>query len=393
MNNFISVIIFVYTVVSFGLTGVVGVSRLSLVASVIMVVLLLIRRERLLVPPWILLFVTLYLFLIAPALTLPVPAWEMIAGTSTVFIGTLCIGLALINNMVAPSLIAYAMLVAVIINIVAMLIGVDTSVVVSEGAELSRFSGLLGNSNTISVNFLLAALTIWIDAPRFNLSVKILSLLTAFYGIYVSGSRKGVILGGALLLLVGMRLSEQISLWRKIAVTCTLLLLSVIFYQYFDDVLTILNDNVLAISRFTEIFSGGEASFSERKWLVETGYLIWQESPILGSGLGQFATISGFGAYSHNNYIELLVSGGVIALFLFYSFYALIIYYAYKYHRNEYLYAILIVITLLVIDTAAVTFVGRSAMLFVVFVLVHFSKKTRKYGTNQPSLPTGKNPI
>lgn len=365
----------IYIFVSCGLSGLPDVSRLSFISAAAMAALLLLRKQSLNVPPWLLLIVALYLYLIIPCLALPAIAWETITGTTTAFIGTVCISLVLANNLIDSKYVAYTMLGAALTNVIAVCLGIDTTPLEYGGFNESRVSGLLGNANVLAISLSLSSIVIWL-IPGIPRSVRLLSLFTAVYGITVTGSRKGVILCVALLLIVVKRLSNDLSRNKQIAILGSLPIVLAVFYQYIDDVLYMLSDNVLAINRFTQIFSGKDSSYSEREWLIDTGYQIWLKAPLFGEGLGQFEFISGFGAYSHNNYIELLVSGGIIALFLYYTLYVLIIFYAYKFQRNELFYAALVVTTLLVVDTAMVSFVGRSTMLFIAFALVHFSRKT-----------------
>ena len=72
-----------------------------------------------------------------------------------------------------------------------------------------------------------------------------------------------------------------------------------------------------------------EASLKDRQNLVETGMWYIRKKPWTGYGYDCFKLISGRGAngkvdigdvgfYSHNNYIELLFSGGIVALVLYY---------------------------------------------------------------------------
>lgn len=42
------------------------------------------------------------------------------------------------------------------------------------------------------------------------------------------------------------------------------------------------------------------------------------EKPVLGWGIGAFAVYSGFGYYCHNNYMEILVSGGIVLFLIYY---------------------------------------------------------------------------
>jgi O-antigen ligase len=310
-----------------------------------------------------------------PGLALHGEVLETIAQPMTAMLGTVCVGLILINKLVDLDYIAYAMLGASIANVIAIQFGIETSQLHYGVTKLTRYSGMLGNSNVLAINFSLTAIVIWLFSKKIVLPVKILSIATAFYGIYVSGSRQGVILGVVILLIVFKQMTSNFSRLKQVAFLITLSIILIFFYHYFGDVLYLLNRNVLAFNRLTQMFDGQESSFSERKYLISLGYKIWRQSPLVGEGLGQFAATSGFGKYSHNNYIEILVSGGVIALLLYYSIYTQIIYYAFKSQRNEITYSLLIVITMLLLDTAAVNFVSRSFMLFTAVALAHYSPK------------------
>jgi O-antigen ligase len=56
----------------------------------------------------------------------------------------------------------------------------------------------------------------------------------------------------------------------------------------------------------------------ERTQMVELGIELFKERPIHGYGIGNYAALCFRDTYSHHNYVELLVSGGVVALVLYY---------------------------------------------------------------------------
>lgn len=71
--------------------------------------------------------------------------------------------------------------------------------------------------------------------------------------------------------------------------------------------------------RIQNLISGEkDASDIERQRMVEFGLRLFREKPIHGYGIGNYASMYHISTYSHNNYIELMVSGGVIALVLYY---------------------------------------------------------------------------
>ena len=105
---------------------------------------------------------------------------------------------------------------------------------------------------------------------------------------------------------------------------------------------------------------GASSSYSTaiRIYMNEVAIRAISKSPVFGSGWGFFSVYSGLGTYSHNNYLELLVTYGFFGFILYYfmSFFVL-----YKLVRilNEDDYAKLffvLLITILVIDFAVVSF-------------------------------------
>ena len=103
--------------------------------------------------------------------------------------------------------------------------------------------------------------------------------------------------------------------WRRIywtvlvAAALMLLLPYVLQLPYFGEI----------GERFANLLSGKQdGSDVERVRMMEYGWELFKEKPIQGYGLANFKRLYYYITYSHNNYIELLVSGGVVALVLYY---------------------------------------------------------------------------
>ena len=63
---------------------------------------------------------------------------------------------------------------------------------------------------------------------------------------------------------------------------------------------------------------GVDNSATTRERMIAIGMDMFQRAPIFGSGHNTFKFYSGYNTYSHNNYVELLVSVGVVGLLLYY---------------------------------------------------------------------------
>ncbi len=71
-----------------------------------------------------------------------------------------------------------------------------------------------------------------------------------------------------------------------------------------------------------------DGSFNHRQTMIELGWKWFCDKPLLGYGLSNFRILHkgtfGFETYSHNNFIEILVSGGVVGFAIYYSIYVYI---------------------------------------------------------------------
>lgn len=85
---------------------------------------------------------------------------------------------------------------------------------------------------------------------------------------------------------------------------------------------------ILRIENAFSVIGGGESTLKEnsaqtRMEYIELGWAYFLESPLIGHGLGcagyALKSVYGYITYLHNNYIEILASGGIIGFLLFYA--------------------------------------------------------------------------
>lgn len=104
--------------------------------------------------------------------------------------------------------------------------------------------------------------------------------------------------------------------------------------------------------------------------MIEYAKKMFLIHPIFGWGIGAFAIKSGFGYYSHNNYMEILVSGGIVA---FITYYSIFIYYIVNIIKIKTFYmkdlSIIILISIFISDLSTVNFYSRLMFLFPKIVL------------------------
>lgn len=361
----------VYIVVAFGLSGISGVSRLSLYSAVLLFLFISIKSKNIKIPLWLFVILFFYVYIALPAFSLEKIPFERIGTLLVVLVGTISIGIALQNNILSYNVVAYGAMIAAIINIVAVYFGIDTA----PKADVGRYSGFMANPNALSIRMAFAAFLIWIYPERFNWATKLFGLFIAGYGMYISGSRKGLLLAAALFILVFIDHVIKISKTKFILYFTFTITLGIALSGFITEVAIKFSTNIIAIDRVLKAFAGKDTSYIDRLSLIDVGLKLWKDSPLFGHGFDQFAMLSGFGAYAHNNYVELAVSGGVIAITLFYSLHLIIIRNAIKLPFAFGMRLIICLAAILLMDTALVSFYDKAVMCMLGVLLAISSKK------------------
>jgi O-antigen ligase len=194
-----------------------------------------------------------------------------------------------------------------------------------------RIRGIFGNPNVLAMTGALGLLAfvayLSTSMARWEKGLAVLLVIVLHVAIFASGSRKGLF-GLVFVWAVGLGLRRT----RKLtALVIGLVLLTAV--AGFAAIPKPLQDAALRnVYRLGMIFLQSTSSatvdfsYAERTRFIEKGIALMAESPVFGSGLDTFRTLSGEGAYAHNNYIELGVAVGLVGILLFYLFPLTLIY-------------------------------------------------------------------
>ena len=149
-----------------------------------------------------------------------------------------------------------------------------------------------------------------------------LGLLFVVIGLY-TGSRKVVLMLIGVIALFMFLYSKH-----KIAATLVVVISTVVMYFAIMKIEPLYNVLGVRIENMLQgIFGGGttEGSFNTRAEMIKLGWEAFLDRPIFGYGLNNFRTLyeqaTGLSTYSHNNFIEILVSGGLVGALLYYFIY------------------------------------------------------------------------
>lgn len=181
---------------------------------------------------------------------------------------------------------------------------------------------------------------------------------------------------------------------RKALLVICVGLITLIFIKYdFKRIFKLILGIVLAISFFVVIsqiplfnnvfyrieglfavFSGigkPEASAQVRQTLIELGWRWYTVKPLVGYGLNNSGNLilleKGVDTYFHNNFIEVLINGGAIGFFLFYSIYVQILsktVQAINNKQNKITIILILIFIRLILDYASVSYYEKTTWIF-----------------------------
>lgn len=151
--------------------------------------------------------------------------------------------------------------------------------------------------------------------------------------ILLTQSRKNLVFAGVSLFFIPLFYSGKGINMRKIKIVICTIIIGIItlfclikipfLYQHIGERLLAAINSFIYIGFDESNF--GESSIRTRAGLVSLAIDAIHKRPIWGWGLNNFsAVINNGGYYAHNNYLEILVSGGVVGLIIYYSKYLFI---------------------------------------------------------------------
>lgn len=232
-----------------------------------------------------------------------------------------------------------------------------------------------GNSylNVNILAFISAICFLLILTEEIELYYKFPLLLFILVFILVSGTRKAI-----LALVVGLSLyillNNPTKIVRNIIITICLIGLSYYLLLYVPLFYNLIG---YRLDSLRELIQGGEGGASETSRLdyINLGLEYIKLRPLQGYGVNTFRTIKGsYGNYSHNNYIELLFSTGLIGTVLYYLIHFKVLVTSIIKRiklKNKYCtISIAIIIVLLIGDYAMVSYYERS--LIIILVLAYY---------------------
>lgn len=199
--------------------------------------------------------------------------------------------------------------------------------------------------------------------------------------VFLLGSRKSIISSVLGIFFLSLKVSGKKKM--KIILFCFLLILLIPFFiptDYLDFVL----DRLMQLSNVNQNILLDESDLV-RKQLFSNGVTYFIQSPLIGHGFYNFSKLFhldyGETIYSHNNFIETLVGGGIIGFILYYYLYYKIIFnLRIRGHVfDEYYLLLSFIIIMLFNQTGIVLLLDRYTWVFIALIFC-YSKTNKKGG-------------
>lgn len=190
--------------------------------------------------------------------------------------------------------------------------------------------GPLWNANDVGMKLCAGfALALYFGFERKEIALRLcfwaIGLLFAVISFY-TGSRKAVLMLIGIVALFMFCYSKH----KIVAIMITLVSAIVIYLAVMniESLYNVLGKRLESLIANLFEDDASEGSFDTRAEMIKLGWNAFLERPIFGYGMSNFSVLweqaAGWATYSHNNFIEILVNGGLVGFILYYFIYGYI---------------------------------------------------------------------
>ena len=251
--------------------------------------------------------------------------------------------------------------------------------------DSSRLDSTFANVNTVGM---LAALSVVITIYLLlNKKIEWYCLIPTALCIYViaaTSSRKALVALILGVILVFLFYKDSNDMGKKISRLAITTIVVFLIYLILSRV-SIFNGIMERMDGLINMFFGSgyiDRSARGRNTMIELGIEQFYKTPILGIGMGGGHQINYKEAYLHNNFIEVLVGGGLVGFCLYYSMYVylLVSYMKYWKWRDDYSrVCVILLVLLLMLDYGCVSYAEKHTFFFQALLFMNVSHMKRRY--------------
>lgn len=200
--------------------------------------------------------------------------------------------------------------------------GEGSTTIINGWSSQGRYSGMNDNPNTLAIYMIFSIFISFISFDYFNFrkSLRILfslNVLCAIAVIFFTQSKKGLIFG-FLFILLYLLLNFSI---RKFSYIFLISILALIVLAQIPVIEEAFQKSLYRFEVMLSVLEGrnvvGGGSTDSRLDFIKLGWEGFKEKPLFGHGINSFQHY--YGHVSHNNFIELLFSFGIIGPLIYYQ--------------------------------------------------------------------------
>ena len=188
-------------------------------------------------------------------------------------------------------------------------------------------------------------------------------VLVCVPAVMFTGSRKAIIIILISVVILLLVYNEKNTFIKRVSIGSLFVLFLLLIIENIP-AFSVINDR---FRELTNMLGGGESQLRgdiNRVYFLREGLRVFRESPLIGKGFCYSYYL--FGAYSHNNYVELLLNHGVIGFLVYYYAYAKILMENRKVKlidKKIYALNIMIIVAILVCDIGVVSYYNRFTLI------------------------------
>lgn len=208
-----------------------------------------------------------------------------------------------------------------------------------------------------SIAFLISLYFLVVEKKKYNY----LFLFWFLSIVLLTGSRKGILIIGIGSLILNYLLFPRKRYKSLIISTFTIVFLYILVLRV-PTLYELIGVRLEALIDFIRGYDIEEDSLRTRNNLITTGWELFLFEPLRGYGLNAFRYSGLFNTYSHNNFIEILVSSGIVGFFIYYINHIITFFKAFLINKKEIIIVKLLLtinIVMLIMDLAMVTYYER----------------------------------
>ena len=200
------------------------------------------------------------------------------------------------------------------------------------GEDNALFMGI--NANTIALDCATAGILAVFYSLIKQKKIYLFSLIPILIIVVATGSRKGIfmLLIGIICVVYVYQRYKDTNIYSTLLKALVSILIVFVVFRFVLQLpgLEKINEQYMGfINSLIGKSEQADLSTLSRARMVTVGLQQFARKPILGTGLDNGKVINlmynNFSAYLHNNYIEILVNGGLFGFVLYYSFFAILL--------------------------------------------------------------------